>query len=52
MYYCKNFQPTTNQREYEKHVVLYHTNKPAYPSKADLEKNNLKSQGKIWENNK
>ena len=22
-YYCNNFQPTTNQREYEKHVFLY-----------------------------
>jgi hypothetical protein len=46
-YYSNNFQPTTNQREYEKHVVLYHTDKPAYPSLADL-KNNITPRGKNW----
>jgi len=37
-YYCDKFVPTDNRDDYEKHVVLTHDNKPAYPSKADLEK--------------
>jgi hypothetical protein len=37
-YYCDKFVPTDNRDDYEKNVVLTHDNKPAYPSKADLEK--------------
>jgi replicative DNA helicase Mcm len=48
-YYCNKFSSTTNESEYEKHVVLSHNNKPSYPSMADLEKNNLKPKGKSWE---
>jgi hypothetical protein len=48
-YYCDVFTPTDNEDKYLKHVVLNHESKPAYPSKADLEKNNLKSRGKKWE---
>jgi replicative DNA helicase Mcm len=48
-YYCDKFLPTNNEKEYLKHVVLNHNNKPAYPSIADLEKNNIKPQGKKWE---
>ena len=48
-YYCKMFSSTTNVDNYLKHAVIYHHNKPSYPSKADLDKNNLKPQGKSWE---
>jgi replicative DNA helicase Mcm len=48
-YYCDKLPSTTNEEEYLKHVVLNHNNKPAYPSLPDLEKNNLKPQGKKWE---
>jgi len=48
-YYCDKFDPTDNRDDYEKHVVLSHDGKLAYPSKVDLEKNNLKPQGKEWE---
>jgi hypothetical protein len=47
--WCDKFLATTNQTNYEKHVVLNHNSKPCYPSLADLKKNNLKSQGKSWE---
>ena len=45
-YYCNRFVPTDNKDDYEKHVVLSHDGKLAYPSKVDLERNNLKPQGK------
>jgi hypothetical protein len=48
-YYCDKLKPTIDEKEYLNHVVNYHNNKPAYPSKADLQKNNLKPQGKNWE---
>ncbi len=48
-YYCDKFSLINNEEEYLKHVVLNHNNKPAYPSIADLDKNNLKPQGKSWE---
>jgi hypothetical protein len=48
-YYCDKFVPTAYEKEYLKHVVLSHNNKPAYPSLADLNKNNLKPKGKRWE---
>ena len=48
-YYCDKFDPTGNRDDYEKHIVLSHDRKLAYPSKADLERNNLKPQGTEWE---
>ena len=48
-YYCDKFDLTGNRDDYEKHVVLYHDGKLAYPSKVDLERNNLKPQGREWE---
>jgi hypothetical protein len=48
-YYCDEFAPTDNRDDYEKHVVLSHDGKLAYPSLSYLEKNNLKSQEKKWE---
>jgi hypothetical protein len=47
-YYCTSFK-TDIQKDYEKHVVFAHPEKPCYPSKADLEKLALKAQGKTWE---
>ena len=47
-YYCNEFVPTYNRDNYEKHVVLSHDGKLAYTSLADLEKNNLKPQGRSW----
>ena len=47
-YYCTSFK-TNIQKNYEKHVVFTHPEKPCYPSKADLEKIRLKPQGKNWE---
>ncbi len=51
-YYC-NYQ-TRIEREYERHVILKHPGKLAYPSKMDLEKLGImdisidrKEQGKI-----
>jgi hypothetical protein len=46
-YYCK--YQTNVEREYQCHVVLKHPGKLAYPSKADLEKIELKPQAKSWE---
>lgn len=40
---------TSIQTEYERHNVLDHPGKPAYPSLADLEKDGLRPQGKHWE---
>ena len=37
-YYCDYFTPTDDKDDYEKHVVLFHDGKLAYPSLADLEK--------------
>ena len=41
-----NLNPTGNKDDYEKHIVLSHDGKLAYPSKVDLERNNLKPQGR------
>jgi hypothetical protein len=48
-YYCDDFQLTNNIADYEKHVVLSHQGKPAYPCKIDLERLGLKAQEKRWE---
>jgi proteasome lid subunit RPN8/RPN11 len=47
-YYCTSFK-TDIQKDYERHVVFTHPERPCYPSKADLEKLGLEAQGKIWE---
>jgi hypothetical protein len=47
IYYA--FISTYVQKDYEKHVILSHDKKLAYPSLLYLEKNNLKPQGKKWE---
>jgi hypothetical protein len=36
-YYCDCFQ-TSNEKEYQRHIVLRHPGKLAYPSKIDIEK--------------
>jgi hypothetical protein len=48
-YYCDEFAPTDDRDAYEKHVILTHDGKLAYPSLSDLEKYSLKPQGKNWE---
>jgi hypothetical protein len=48
-YYCHAFSSTTDKKEYEKHVVLKHPNKNAYPGLIDIEKNSLIPKGKNWE---
>ncbi len=48
-YYCDKFSATTNKKDYEKHVVLNHDNKLAYPTLADLIKMQIPSKGKEWE---
>jgi hypothetical protein len=47
-YYCQNFQ-TNDEAEYSRHGVIRHPNKPSYPTKADLQRLGLKSQGRSWE---
>jgi hypothetical protein len=42
-YYC-NYE-TNVEREYERHVILRHPGKPAYPSKIDLEKMRIENIG-------
>jgi hypothetical protein len=47
-YHCDGFH-TDSQSDYERHNVLNHPGKGAYPSKAEIEKRGLKPQGKEWE---
>ena len=47
-YYSCDYE-TDSQKEYERHCVLNHPNKAAYPSLADIEKDGLKPQGEPWE---
>jgi hypothetical protein len=47
-YYCRDCQ-THSEREYESHVILKHSKKPAYPCKADLQRLGIKGKGKNWE---
>ncbi|HEY6668207.1 MAG TPA: DUF4326 domain-containing protein [Candidatus Nitrosopolaris sp.] len=47
-YYCMDCQ-TDSEHEYHSHKVRKHPDKPAYPTKADLEKFGLTPQGKSWE---
>jgi hypothetical protein len=48
-YYCDSFKTNSND-EYEGHVIRKHgQGHSCYPSKADLEKLELRAQGKSWE---
>jgi hypothetical protein len=47
-YYCKGCQ-TNEENDYESHVILKHSNKPAYPCKADLHRLGIQGKGKSWE---
>jgi hypothetical protein len=48
-YYCDSFKTNSND-DYEGHTIMKHgQGHPCYPSKADLEKLELKAQGKRWE---
>ena len=46
MLLLRGFAPTDNRDDYEKHIVLSHDGKLAYPSLIDLEKHSLKPKGK------
>jgi proteasome lid subunit RPN8/RPN11 len=47
-YYCNSYQ-TDLEKNYERHVILSHPKRPAYPSKVDLERLGIHGQGKGWE---
>ena len=47
-YYCNSYQ-TDLERNYERHVILTHPKRPAYPSKVDLERLGIQGQEKRWE---
>jgi hypothetical protein len=47
-YYCDSFH-RNDEEDYERHILIKHTGKPAYPNKAEIEKSGLKRQGKEWE---
>jgi hypothetical protein len=46
-YYCP--YQAKNIKEYERHVVLKHPKKPAYPGKADMQSLGLSPKGNKWE---
>ncbi len=48
-YHCGSFQSTDNKEDYERHVVLKHPGKPAYPSNASLARLGIEGKGKQWE---
>ncbi len=47
-YYCDGCQ-TNDTREYERHIVIKHPKKPAYPGKPDLESLGILPKGNKWE---
>ncbi|MFL6470884.1 MAG: hypothetical protein ACJ71H_08545 [Nitrososphaeraceae archaeon] len=47
-YHCDAFH-TDSQSDYQRHNVINHPGKGAYSSKAEIEKQGLKAQGKSWE---
>jgi hypothetical protein len=47
-YHCSDLQ-TDNAQDYERHVIMNHYGKPAYPSKIEIEQYGIKAQGKDWE---
>jgi hypothetical protein len=47
-YHCDAFK-TNNEADFERHNVVSHPGKGAYPNKAEIEKRGLKPQGKPWE---
>jgi hypothetical protein len=46
-YYCP--YGMNYEDDYERHVVKYHSGRPAYPNKAEIAKHGLTPQGKDWE---
>jgi hypothetical protein len=46
-YYCD--YGTNDEDDYERHVIMKHPSKVAYPNKLEVEKLGLKAQGKSWE---
>ncbi len=46
-YYCNDFLPTEYKNDYERHIVLNHPGKPAYPSVVDMKKTNLHLKEKV-----
>lgn len=48
-YYCDNFNPANNRKGYERHVILDHPGKLAYPDEASITKAGLVPQDKPWE---
>jgi hypothetical protein len=48
-YYCAKFTPTTDEIEYQKHVLNIHPQKRLYPSLSELEELRIKPKGKRWE---
>ena len=47
-YYYSNFQ-TNVKGDYERHVIIVHPKKPAYPSNPDLKRLEIEAKGKEWE---
>jgi hypothetical protein len=47
-YHCDTFQ-TNDEDQYKSHNAMKHYSRPIFPTTADLEKHNLKPQGKSWE---
>jgi hypothetical protein len=47
-YYCSNFR-TNVKVDYERHVIIVHPKKPAYPCKLDLDRLAIEAKGKEWE---
>jgi hypothetical protein len=48
-YYCDGFNPTNNQKDYERHVISIHPGNLAYPDMSSIIKEALSPQGKPWE---
>ena len=48
-YYCAKFPPTTDEVEYQKHVLKSHPQKRLYPSLSELKELRIKPKGKRWE---
>jgi hypothetical protein len=47
-YYCTKFE-TEDKQEYERHGVMHHPGRPAYPAAIDLQKHGLSPKGYEWE---
>jgi hypothetical protein len=47
-YYCNSYY-TNNDKDYERHVILKHPRRLAYPSKTELERLGISGKGMSWE---